>query len=445
MLGGILLRNEVLALLSELETDDFYSMAHKIVFQAVRVLEAKAQPIDVVTIESEVNRVGKLEAIGGVGFLGELALKVPTIENVEAYAKLVIDCRIQRDVMLRLSDIIESGYTGEKDGNALIQDATLALMTIRTGEDTRISTIGDLARDEGERLLADYEARDRGESVYTGVPTGIIGIDSRIGGHPIGVMTIYAARPGQGKSVAAMMVAAAAKRIADMDTLIVSIEDSAQSFGQRALAQESGVSTEHIRARTISRADVTPVLRGMQRAKKTRGEMFVHCPGFEVEEIVRLVRKRNMLRQMRGEKPIRQLIVDYLQKIKMPRWARNAEQAVGHISNTLSTLAATDQMAVVSMVQLNREVEKRDDHVPRLADLRDSGQLEQDGKLIFGVHHPWSYDQEAAFEYLWQLYVLKNANGKSQFKLDLYWDRETHSIYDSELDYQQARIARNYQ
>lgn len=445
ILGGVLLRNEVLAVLPYLEPEDFYSPQHRAVFSAIRALEARAQPVDVVTLENELEQEGRLDAIGGVAFLGELALKVPTVENVEAYAKLVIDYRVRRDVMTRLSDIIESGYHGDKDGAALIEDATMALMTVRTGGEVRVTTMGVLAREEGERLLRDVEARESGKAVYTGVPTGITAIDERIGGHPEGVMTIYAARPGQGKTTSAMMSAAAAKRIADMDTLLISVEDSARSFGQRSLAQESGISTERIRARKIARDDITAIVRGMAHAQKARTESFVHFPGEEVEAIVRLVRRENMKRVMSGKPRLRQVVVDYLQKIVFPRWARTSEQAVRHISNTLSRLAETDGIAVVSMVQIGRKVEERDDHMPTLSDLSDSDQLGKDGKLIFGVHHPWSYDHDAAPEHLWQLGVIKNANGRSQFTIDLYWDRETHSIYDSELDYQQARIARRYQ
>ena len=190
--------------------------------------------------------------------------------------------------------------------------------------------------------------------------------------------------------------------------------------------------------------DVTPLIRGMANAKRTRGELFANCSGMQVEQIVRLGRRESMRRKMSGAAPLRQIVIDYLQKIAWPQWARNGEQAVAHISKVLSSWANDDDLAVVAFVQINRKVEDRDDHQPRESDIRESGQIEMDAKLIFGIHHPWTYDAANHAESLWQLLVLKNANGRSRFTIDLYWDRETHSIYDSQLDYQQARIARGY-
>lgn len=445
VLGGIILRNDVLALLPELEPEDFYAPQHLIIFAAVRALEATAKPIDVITLENEIEKQGKLGAIGGIAYLGEISLLVPSTDNTASYASLVVEYRRRRDLLLALSAVTEDAYMNASDSEQLIRDIMNAAMGIRGGIEVRVVPMGQLACEEGERVIADVDAKDSGVAVFTGVPTGITAIDERIGGHPIGKMTIYAARPGAGKSTSGMMLAAAAKRVADMDSLLCSTEDSEQNYGQRSLAQESGLSTERLRARKIHRDDIDTVRRGMARATKIRGELFAHCADMEVEDIVRLGRRVSMQRKMRGEKPLRQVVVDYLQKVKWPRWAKGATEAVGHISDTLSRWASTDQIAVVAFCQLNRDVENRDDHMPRLADLRDSGKLEQDGKLIFGVLHPWSYDHKEHPESLWQLGVIKNDNGRNQFTIDLYWDRETHSIYDSELDYQQARIARNYQ
>lgn len=443
ILGGIIIRNEVLALLPNLEVDDFYDMKHKIVFGAIRALEAAQTPIDVVTLEREIERQGKLEAIGGIAFLGELALKVPTAENVEFYTNIVVDCRLRRDLGIRLSEIIEAIYQDEETGEQLIHDTSSMLMRLRTGKDVQITTIGELAMDEYRRATIDIDARARGERVYAGVPTGFVALDERCGGHPIGVMTLYIARPATGKTTFAMSVCKSAKEIADMDSLLCSYEDRGQSFGQRALGQETGIATERIRARKLTREDMADFNEGAHRAAR-RTEGFMDCAGLTVEQLVRRVRRENLRRQMAGQKPLRQIVVDYIQKMPLPEWARTRDEGVGHISRVLSTFAATDDLAVVAMSQLNREAEKRDDHRPRMSDIRDSGSLEQDGKLILGIYYPYQYEPKDHRQSDVYLLVLKNAQGEALSEIPLYWERATHAIYNSAIDYQHARASRRW-
>jgi replicative DNA helicase len=442
ILGGVLLRPEVLALLSTLEPDDFYDPRHKIVFEAIRGLEAASKPIDVVTLETEIERMGKLEAIGGVAFLGELALRVPTADNVEAYAADVVDARVLRDVAVRLSEIVEEIYLDDTSGEEIIHLTNASLMQIRVAAEAPVLTMGQLAATEADRVVADVQARARGELVYAGVPTGVSAIDERCGGNPIGVMTLVIARPATFKTSVAMSFAKAAKTIADMDSLLCSYEDAGLSFGQRALAQETGFATERIRARKLDAgADLGAFVRGAGRAM-ARQESFLDCSGWSVEQLVRRVRRENVRRVSLGKPRLRQILVDYIQKMPTPEWARTRDEGVSHISRVLSTFASTDDLAVVAFCQLNRDVEKRDDHRPRLSDIRDSGSLEQDGKMIYGIYYPCKYDAKNHDESELYMLVLKNAQGAAGGELRLYLDAPTHSIYNSALDYQQARAMR---
>lgn len=445
MLGGIILRGEVLALLPDLEPDDFYSPRNKVVFAAIRELEARGEPIDVVTLENSIERSGKLDAIGGPGYLGELALRVPTPENAEAYARTIIDHRMKRDVAAVIGDMLEQVYESEASAEQLIGDIQAALGEIRGGREVAVRTVGDLIRVEADRLLADTERRARGEAVYAGVPTGIVGIDSRIGGHLIGLLNLYAARPGVGKTSFAMGFAWAAMRIASIPSLLCSLEDPASSFGQRGLAQMSGVSTEQIRARQIdvgaNRGEVTAVLSG-KAAARVREELFLDCAGWDVDKFCRFVRRINVKRKMLGQKRIQQVFVDYLQKFVWPHWARSEAEALTHVSGALARLAATEEIAVVALSQLNREYEKREDRRIRMSDLRGSGALEQDAKLIIGISHPHSDDPGSAPETLGRLDVIKNANGRPNLSIDVYMERATHSIFNDAMDYQRALAER---
>lgn len=441
ILGGILLRNEVLSQLDTLETEDFYDLKHRVVFQAIRNLEAAARPIDVVTLENEIAKAGKLEAIGGVAFLGELTLRVPTADNVEAYARIIVDKRIARDVIQMLSDVMDEAYADGIEGEQLCHDISAALNAIRTREDEPIVTMAELISREARKALEDAEARLAGKAVYVGVPTGFAALDHNVGGVPIGIPTLVIARPGNGKTTIAMALAAASNRIAGMDSLLVSYEDSGQSFAQRGIAQESGLSTELIRARRLGTDDVVELTAGWA-ASKSRTESFLSASGMTVEALVRRVRRENMRRKLAGKKPLRQVIVDYIQKIPNPPHARTRDEGLAYISQQLSTMAVREDCALVVCCQLNREVERRDDNIPRLSDIRDSGALEADGKLILGLRYPYYYDRDETLKNTLEVHCLKNHNGEAGRCIILFWDVKSNAVYDNELSYQHARALR---
>jgi replicative DNA helicase len=452
VLGGILLNNEALSLLTNLETEDFYDHKNKVVFQAMRNLEAADRPIDVITVESEVAKTGKLEAIGGVAYLGELTLRVPTADNVEAYAEIVRTKHVTRQVMLQLSQLIDEAYVGETEGEQLLHDVTSAMMAIHTGDDEPIVTIADLVAQEARRAIADAEARAAGQMVYAGVPTGIIEIDTRVGGTPIGIMSLVIGRPGNGKSTLALQFSHAAQDIAQMPSLLASYEDSGQSFGQRGLAQESGIGTDLIRARKLSGDDLITISAAWA-ASADRGESLISASGMPVEALLRRLRRENIRRRQRGLKPYRQLQVDYIQAMPMPEWARSRDDGIGYISSQLKTAAVKEDMSVVVYCQLNREVEKRDDHRPRLSDIRECGALEQDGKFVIGLYRPWVYGDMSsenpeskskikAEPNELHLIGLKNHQGEMYFDICLFWDVKCNAVYNSRLDCQTGRAVR---
>lgn len=449
VLGGIILKNEALVEVPDLETEDFYDSRHRVVFSAVRNLEAIGMPIDVVTLENEITKAGKLDAIGGVAFLGELCLRVPTIDNVEIYGKIIRTKRTTRDVMVALGQLLDEAYLGEVEGDQLVHDVTSAMMLIGShGEDPMVM-VADLIAEEAARVDADMKRRAAGELVYAGVPTGVDRIDTMVGGHPIGIPTIYAARPGTAKTTIAMMFAKssreltlpARRELGEGDSAIFSYEDAGQTFGQRGLAQESGLATELLRARKLTPDDLV-TMAAASLASQGRRELFKSAAGMRVESLVRYVRRENVRRKSRGLAPLAQILVDYIQKMPMPEHCRSRDEGIGHISQCLAAMAVQESCALVEFCQLNRDVEKRDDHEPRLEDLRESGNLEQDGKFIVGVHYPYKYDPRKFSRTELHLLILKNHNGAPGIDITMFWDVLTHAIYNTELEWQDARQGR---
>jgi len=183
ILGGVILRNAVLDELVDLCVGDFYDPRHRVVFSAMRNLEERATPIDIVTLENEIAKAGKLAAIGGVAFLGELTLRVPTTENVRSYAEIVREKSLVRDMMLIASSLVEQGYQPDLDAKDYLDEAESQVFaaTARRSKADDATPIGSLVARRVRELDDIAIARERGEHALTGAPTGVAKLDERLG------------------------------------------------------------------------------------------------------------------------------------------------------------------------------------------------------------------------------------------------------------------------
>ena len=429
VLGGILLRPSTLALLVTVEVDDFYAPAHRAIFGAMRNLESSYKPIDAVTIGDALASAGQ-DVIQGV--VGEAALCVPTVENILHYVEILKRHRATRDLMLAASDFVERCYGGASGSDAIDElSGTIGRITAGRGED-RGRALGDLIRDEFRAIEQEADDLANGKKVTVGIPSGIASLDRFTGGIPFGIPTLIIARPGQGKTTMAMRIAWAASEYADDTPLVYSYEDGRQSFAQRALAQTTGVATQTIRSRQFLQGDLSKIA-ARQKQCFSRREVIVQAAGMGVEELCRDVRAR----RMRNPGKHRTVLVDYVQRIPLPRMqgATTADR-IAEVSNRLTDMAAIEGVAFVLCSQLNRDIEKRgaDDSRPKLSDIRGSGALEQDGKLILGLHR-----EDPASSKL-EILVLKNHNGEAGTVAEAWWHLSTHTICNSPADLPWLRV-----
>src|SRR5882724_12535295 len=204
ILGGIILRNEVLTHLDTIEVEDFYDNRHKVVFQAIRNLEATARPIDVVTLENEIDKAGKLDAIGGIAFLGELTLRVPTADNVLAYAEIVTDKHQARKLMLAAGEISEKGYEDGLEVRDYLDDAEAKIFEVTQRRD---KSGPEPLKGLVKKVFSSLDERFKAEGGITGVPTGFADLDMRTAGLQPTELIILAARPAMGKTSFAMSLA----------------------------------------------------------------------------------------------------------------------------------------------------------------------------------------------------------------------------------------------
>lgn len=432
VLGGVLLNNGVLVSLP-LEVEDFYDPKHQAVYQAMRCLEATMRPIDPVTVEAELARVGKSEAIGGLGFVSELSLRVPIADNVRHYAAIVIRLANRRAAIRALTDRAYALATldDETDGEDAIVDAIGALQRIDLRTPDPTIPLGESVRREFDRISREADERLAGRHVG-GMPTGLTELDEKVGGLPIGVTTLVLGETGHGKSTLAMKFLRAAVEQAGDEPLCFSYEDGHTSFAQRRLAQATRVPTRAIARRTFNSGHMRDLAAGAGAAMKSR-ERIAAYRGQTVEELCRTVRRlRARGPKLGGATVGRLVVVDYLQAIPKPfRRGISTPEAIGEITHALEDLAAQEQIAVAVMSQVNDEPARRDDHRPQGRDVAGSRDPFKGCKLCLGIYRPAEYDEQADPRF-GELLILKNNQGPLGM-VPIRLDLETHTIRDAEV------------
>ncbi|HWU86678.1 MAG TPA: replicative DNA helicase [Kofleriaceae bacterium] len=414
ILGGVILRNEVLTLLDTLEVDDFYDMRHKIVFAAIRALEATAKPIDVVTLENEIEKQGKLDAIGGVAFLGELALRVPTADNVVAYAEIVSDKHQARKLMLASSEIAERGYEDGLEVRDYLDDAEAKIFEVTQRRD---KSGPEPLKGLVKKVFSSLDERFKSEGGITGVPTGFLDLDSRTAGLQPTELIILAARPAMGKTSFAMSLAQnAATMPADKGggwpCLVFSLEMSSTQLAERMLCSEARVDSQALRRGQLQRQDMTNLT--YAAATLSRAPILIDdTPALSLREVRARARRFRSNKELFAGKKFGLILIDYLQLMRGSPQAAKAsrEQEISEISRGLKSLAKELDCPVLALSQLNRSLEQRTDKRPQLSDLRESGAIEQDADVIFFIYRDVVYNKDAENPHIAEVIIGKNRHG----------------------------------
>lgn len=447
LLGAVLVDNQVLALLPNLAVSDFLHARHREVFAAMRNLEARNTPIDVVTVQAEIAKSAyrlvdgedrdKSASAAEYAFLGQLALHVPAVSNAVEYAKQIKNVSLARRIRLTLSELLEQD---PNDGAELLSMAWAALSQLDEDQPDAAIKISDLVRKRFAQLDQIAQERISGQMTMTGYPTGVVKLDEKLGGWQPGIVSIVAARPGSGKSSLGLATADASST-AGFGVHLFSLEDTEEAYADRTISRSSSVPAEKLRNSTLDRGDVDRISRA-HIGLRGRRWLVDSRSGVTADEIVRSVRRHKKMNNTKVA------IVDYIQLVKHPnRKPRlSTHEALSEIVTTFADAAKHDKIAYVVMSQLNRELEKRQDKRPQLADLRESGSLEERAKCVVAIYrgsmygppvkgidwHPsWEgRDREPSlleFEATAQLLALKNSNGRTG-TIFANWRGETTTI-----------------
>lgn len=430
VIGAILLRTDNLALLPTLGSQDFQSPIGRYVWNAIRNLETKNTPIDTVTIADEVSRarVHHNDSQGDreykhtevLAFLGDCALKVPTADNAIEYAKRLKDNSLRLRLLETAAEILDHAKKQDMTGAEILSMALGGLSLLDAEQPEQARKIGDVIKRRMQQLDEIEKERALGLTTLSGYPTGVAILDEKIGGWQPGIVSLIAARPGMGKSSLGLATADACSA-KQHGVHVFSLEDTEQAYADRTMARTSGVSAESIRNCTLTKQDMEDMRDRIPKVAKRPNWLFDDRSGVTASEIVRSVRRHKKANQTRVA------IVDYIQLVAKPNPRMTTHEAISENISTFADAAKQDKIAYVVMSQLNRKIEERVDKRPQLADLRESGSLEERSKCVVGVYRGAAYgtkpkkgvDYQVAeptqeeFEKQVQLLVLKNSNGRT--------------------------------
>lgn len=418
VLGSVFISpNSLISLADELVPDDFYKPANKIVFKTMLSLLEKGEPIDATTMVSALTNQGDISTVGGINYVVELVNSTPTSKNVEHYAKLVKEKATLRKVIADLSDSLSSAYQGDVSIGDIITKTEKSLLDISNqNAGTGFRNVADIL----DTHMQIVETRSQTDGFVTGLSTGFVGLDKITTGLHEGNLIILAARPAMGKTALALNVAKYVATKERKPAVIFSLEMGAEELIERMLASEGMVPAYHLKTGNLSTDEWKRLVQAQNNLYDA--PIFVDdTAGIRISEIRSNARK--LAQEMGG---LGVIIIDYLQLITGAK-GENRQQIVSEISRELKILAKDLKVPVIALSQLSRAVEQRQDKRPMLADLRESGSIEQDADIVAFLYRDAYYQKEQADSQeannVTELILEKNRHG-SLGTVKLYFHKE---------------------
>ena len=408
VLGGLLLDNEAWDRVSEkVVALDFYSRSHRLIFESFGILVEQGEPVDLITLSEALENDQKLEDAGGFVYLAEMMKNTPSAANIVAYADIVRERAVTRELIAVANEIAEAAYDPQGRTSADLLDFA----------ETKVFKIAEQRanKSEGpERIHSVLEKTvDRIEKLYqqphdgvTGVSTGFTDLDKMTAGLQPSDLIIVAARPSMGKTTFAMNLAENAAMTEDKPALIFSLEMPSDQLMMRMLASLGRIDQTKIRTGQLDDEDWARLSSTMGLLIE-KGKMFIDDAAGLTPTDVRS-RARRIARDHGG---ISMIMIDYLQLMRVPALSDNRTLEISEISRSLKALAKELKVPVVALSQLNRGLEQRSDKRPINSDLRESGAIEQDADLIMFIYRDEVYNDDSEFKGMAEIIIGKQRNG----------------------------------
>ncbi|HUR18439.1 MAG TPA: replicative DNA helicase [Acidimicrobiales bacterium] len=402
LLGAMLLsRDAIVDAVQICACEDFYKPAHAHVFEAITSLYAQGEPADPVTVADELRRAGLLESMGGPSILVSLQASTPAITSAPRYARIVEEHALLRRLIGVAGEIAELGYAVPDDvGDAVDRAETMVFQVAQRRITDSLVPLRELLEKSLDHLEALY---DRGEAI-TGVPTGFTELDERLAGLQPSNLIIVGARPSTGKTAFALGMVAHAAITARRAVLMFSLEMSHHEITQRLLCSEARVDATRMRNGKLHESDWPKIQHAVGRLGDAR--IYVDDnPNITVMDI------RAKARRLKSREGLDLVVIDYLQLMSGRARAENRQVEVSEISRSLKILARELSVPVVALSQLSRNLEMRADKRPVLADLRESGSLEQDADVVMFLYREELYNPDSPDRGTAEVILSKHRNG----------------------------------
>ncbi|MGE5527581.1 MAG: replicative DNA helicase [Patescibacteria group bacterium] len=425
-LGSMLLEKEAVFKAQEiLNVDDFYRETHRVIWTTITTLVDRGEPVDLVTVTEYLRSRDLLEQIGGISYLTGLVNSVPTAANVEYYARIVEEKSILRSVINAATDIVALGYDETREAHAVLDEA-----------ERRIFAIAQRRKNQGIVPLRSIliPAFDRIEKIHdskggvTGLATGFVDLDRLTAGLQPSDLIILAARPSIGKTTFALNIAQYTAVERREPVILFSLEMSKEQLALKLLCAQAGVDMQRLRNGHLTEDDWPRLSRAL--GLLSEANMFIDdTPNISAMEI------RAKARRIKAEHGLSLIVVDYLQLMQGRARAENRQQEVSEISRSLKGLARELAVPVLALSQLSRAVEQRTIKVPTLADLRESGSLEQDADIVAFLYRDDYYNTNTDKPNVTELHVAKHRNGPLALgdnAIKFYFQKEFSTFYPLE-------------
>ena len=415
VLGAMLLEAGALEeMLEQLRPEDFYSPAHRRIFEGMRRVRMSGNAVDLVTLNDDLKRRGTLEAAGGTLYLTELMEAVPTAANVSHYARIVEECSVQRSLIKAGNEIVRDGLNDDKDIEESLDEAERRIYAIsmRKTEDTMlpvaeivpeaIADIGDLIAKRGQ---------------LTGVSTGFKELDRVTNGLQKSDLIIVAARPAMGKTSFAMNIGQYAALHDSRSVVVFSLEMSREQLVSRMLCTEAAVDSQRIKEGLLNDDEMARLLDAsgpMQHCK-----LFIDDSGGATVSSI-----RSKCRRIQARQGLDLVIIDYMQLMTGNSKGKNdsRQQEISEMTRSMKLLARELDVPIILLSQLNRGPESRQDHTPMISDLRESGSIEQDADMVILLYRPQVYDTSIT-DNVAQIIIAKHRHGPTG-TVELAWQGE---------------------
>jgi replicative DNA helicase len=405
VIGGLMLDNKAWERVGDkLVAEDFYRRDHRLIFDAIGELAERNQPCDAVTVSEFLDRKGQIEEAGGLAYLGQLAMDTPSAANTVAYADIVRERSMLRELIRVGGEIAGSAFQSDgRDAASLVDAAERSVFEIAEKGHRRGSGFVPL-KEILPRTIDRLDELQSSEGHVTGAPTGFDDLDRMTAGLHPGDLVIIAGRPSMGKTSLAMNIAEHIAISAAKPVAIFSMEMSAEQLSFRMISSLGRVNQSHLRTGNFSDEDWHRINSAV--SVMSNASVFIDdSPALNPTEV------RARARRLKREHGLGLIVVDYLQLMQVSGSGENRATEISEISRSLKALAKELSLPVIALSQLNRSVEQRTDKRPVMSDLRESGAIEQDADLIAFIYRDEVYNKDTLRKGIADIIVAKQRNG----------------------------------